>query len=162
MIVTPVLAALGDSARSAFLAAMLAVVAGVLIAWLATSATRRRRRHHRPAVPALPGVPAVRSRLPEPFGPMPPRPAEPSQLTPYVNGAETVKAPPVLDPDAIHLNSASYEELRQIEGIDPLRAAQILAYRRQHGQFATQDDLQRETGLELDGLEGTGGRRVLL
>src|SRR5690349_1431679 len=116
MIEPPALGALGDSARTAFLAAMLAVAVGVVIAWVATSTGRRRRRQ--PArVAVAPGGPTPQpSRLPEPLGPLPP-PARSggSQLTPYVNGASAAKTPiraVPADPDAIHLNTASYEELR--------------------------------------------------
>src|SRR5690242_17431747 len=124
MIALPAPGALGDSARTAFLAAMLAVAAGVAIAWIA-SARRRRRRHHAraPVVPPSP-APQPAAPLPEPLGPLAP-PARPghSRLTPYVNGASApakshARAGPV-DPDAVHLNSASYEELRTVEGIDP-------------------------------------------
>jgi hypothetical protein len=169
MIVPPAPAALGESARTALLAALLAVVVGVLIAWVVASTGHRRRRHHA-LHPQAPAVPAAMHpmRLPEPIGPLaPPREVAHSQLTPYVNGASAEKlgppVPPVpLDPNAIHLNRASYEELRKVDGIDPVQAARILAYRRTNGDFESLDELRRLTGLEFEQLESSDGRRVVL
>jgi hypothetical protein len=159
MFAPPAPGALGDSARTALLAAMLAVVVGVLIAWAYTSTGRRRQRqrgvYHAPTVPA-----------PRPLRPVrpPDEPPPASQLAPYVDArpAEKDDPPPFADPDAIHLNSASYEELRQVGGIDPVLAARILAYRRAHGEFQSLDELCTLTGLAPERLEASDGRRLVL
>ncbi len=156
MLVPPAPGALGESARAALLVALLAVVVGVLIAWVVTSTGRRRQRQALP--PDAPSVPA-----PPPLQAPPDDEPPSSVLGPYVNNVAAQKRPPpIVDADAIHLNTASYEELRQVDGIDPVLAARILAHRRANGEFETLDELRKVTGLAPERLEASDGRRVVL
>src|SRR4051794_17732931 len=155
-------AALGDSAKTAFVAAMLAVAVGVLIAWLTTGAERRRRRQRVRANPAPRVVAPQPLRPPEPPAPVPPVPEPVAAPEPEPEPEAEGPAPPADDPAVLHLNRASYEELRSIDGVDPLLAARIIAYRREHGSFASLDEIASLTGLPADALAAAGGRRVVL
>jgi competence ComEA-like helix-hairpin-helix protein len=139
MLAPPAPGSLQDSARTALLAAMLAVVVGVLIAWVHSARTARAQPREAP--------------------PPPEEPSPPSQLAPYLGTAAAGKS---AGPEAIHLNTASYEELRQVDGIGPVQAARILAYRRAHGSFTSLDELRNLTGLAPERLEAPDGRRLVL
>jgi competence ComEA-like helix-hairpin-helix protein len=144
MLAPPAPGSLQDSARTALLAAMLAVVVGVLLAWVHSARGARARPRQAPP-PEAP--------------PLPDEPSPPSQLAPYLG---TVPARKSAGPAAIHLNSASYEELRQVDGIGPVQAARILAYRHAHGSFTSLDELRDLTGLAPERLEAPDGRRLVL
>jgi competence ComEA-like helix-hairpin-helix protein len=138
MLAPPAPGSLQDSARTALLAAMLAVVVGVLLAWVHSARGARARPQQAPP---------------------PEEPSPPSQLAPYLG---TVSAAKSAGPEAIHLNTASYEELREIDGIGPVHAARILAYRRANGSFTSLDELRDLTGLAPERLEAPDGRRLVL
>jgi len=50
-------------------------------------------------------------------------------------------------PLSIDLNSATAQELEQLDGVGPAIAANIVAYREQHGPFASIDQLQDVSGI---------------
>ena len=57
--------------------------------------------------------------------------------------------------EAININTASAEVLAQtIEGVGPTKAAQIVAYRDQHGPFEAVEDLVMVRGIGQSILEG--------
>jgi competence ComEA-like helix-hairpin-helix protein len=139
MLAPPAPGSLQDSARTALLAAMLAVVVGVLIAWVHSARGTRARPQAAP--PPLE------------------EPSPPSQLAPYLGSVPAAKS---AGPEAIHLNTATYEELREVDGIGPVQAARILAYRRANGSFTSLDELRDLTGLAPERLEAPDGRRLVL
>jgi competence protein ComEA len=47
----------------------------------------------------------------------------------------------------VHLNAATVEELDTLPGIGPSKAALIVAYRKEHGAFATLEELQLVKGI---------------
>jgi len=55
-------------------------------------------------------------------------------------------------PLALDLNTATEQELEQLDGVGPAIAANIVAYREQHGGFASVD--------ELDGVSGIGAAKL--
>ncbi len=50
-------------------------------------------------------------------------------------------------PLSIDINSATEQELEQLDGVGPATAAKIVAYREQHGPFAALDQLQDVNGI---------------
>lgn len=48
----------------------------------------------------------------------------------------------------ININTASAEELCAVNGIGPSRAADIVAYREQHGSFRTIEDIMKVSGIK--------------
>jgi len=58
------------------------------------------------------------------------------------SGADASDAPLALD-----LNTASAQELEQLDGVGPATAAKIVAYREQHGGFASLDELDEVSGI---------------
>ncbi|MBS1870650.1 MAG: ComEA family DNA-binding protein [Actinobacteria bacterium] len=57
-------------------------------------------------------------------------------------GADAPDAPLALD-----VNTASAQELEQLDGVGPATAAKIVAYREQHGGFASLDELDEVSGI---------------
>jgi competence protein ComEA len=51
------------------------------------------------------------------------------------------------DADKININSASAQELTQINGVGPATAGNIISYREQHGRIKNTDDLQNVSGI---------------
>jgi len=51
------------------------------------------------------------------------------------------------DPAKININTASAEELTQLQGIGPKYAAKIVEYREQKGPFASAEDLMKIPGI---------------
>jgi len=66
----------------------------------------------------------------------------------------TVIAPVFRARQPIDVNVASANELEALPGIGPALAGRILAYRREHGSFATLDDLVEVDGIGLQTVEG--------
>ena len=50
-------------------------------------------------------------------------------------------------PGPVNLNRASSDELETLPGVGPTTAAAIIAYRTQHGPFASVDDLGEVSGI---------------
>lgn len=50
-------------------------------------------------------------------------------------------------PLSLDLNTASEQELEQLDGVGPATAAKIVAYREQHGGFASVDELDEVNGI---------------
>lgn len=50
-------------------------------------------------------------------------------------------------PLSIDLNSATEQELEQLDGVGPATAANIVAYRQEHGGFASIDELDEVSGI---------------
>jgi competence protein ComEA len=50
-------------------------------------------------------------------------------------------------PLALDINTASEQELEQLDGVGPATAAKIVAYREQHGGFASIDELDEVSGI---------------
>jgi competence protein ComEA len=50
-------------------------------------------------------------------------------------------------PLALDLNTATEQELEQLDGVGPATAANIVAYREQHGGFASIDELDEVSGI---------------
>jgi len=48
---------------------------------------------------------------------------------------------------AIDINTASMEQLQQIKGVGPKKAADIVKYREAHGPFASVEDLTKVPGV---------------
>jgi competence protein ComEA len=57
------------------------------------------------------------------------------------------------DSNKIHINTASEEEILQLPGIGPAKAAAIIAYREEHGPFQKVEDLSNVTGIGEKTLE---------
>jgi competence protein ComEA len=70
-----------------------------------------------------------------------------------VSEADTAAAPSGMAPGTaagtapISLNTATAEQLDQLEGIGPTTAQKILDWRKQHGGFRSVDDLQQISGI---------------
>jgi competence protein ComEA len=56
-------------------------------------------------------------------------------------------ADPATTPLALDINTASEQELEQLDGVGPATAAKIVAYRQQHGGFASIDELDEVSGI---------------
>lgn len=54
---------------------------------------------------------------------------------------------PVQAGDKININSATVEQLQSVKGIGAKTAAAIIAYRDEHGAFASVDDLEEVKGI---------------
>jgi competence protein ComEA len=68
-------------------------------------------------------------------------------LAPHVTfSAAGVPRTPPAGPVSLNLNQASQAELDALPGIGPAKAAAILRYREQHGQFGSIDELERVPG----------------
>lgn len=81
-----------------------------------------------------------------------PRVGEAAQVV--VSGGSTAGGTPT---GPVNLNSASADDLELLPGVGPATAAAILAYRDQHGPFASVDDLADVRGIgpaKLDALRG--------
>jgi competence protein ComEA len=50
-------------------------------------------------------------------------------------------------PLSLDLNTATEQELEQLDGVGPAIAANIVAYREQHGGFASIDELDEVSGI---------------
>lgn len=50
-------------------------------------------------------------------------------------------------PEKVNLNTASKEELKQLEGINDSTAEAIIGAREQSGEFGNMDDLRRVEGI---------------
>ena len=59
----------------------------------------------------------------------------------------TVVLPVYVDPWPVDVNTADVDDLVRLNGIGPVLAARIIAYREDHGPFATLDDLARVQGI---------------
>ena len=65
-------------------------------------------------------------------------------------GAADPAGAPADAPDAplqLDINTASAQELEQLDGVGPATAAKIVAYREQHGGFASLDELDEVSGI---------------
>lgn len=60
---------------------------------------------------------------------------------------------PSSDSKKVHINTASEEEILQLSGIGPSKAAAIIAYREEHGPFEKVEDLLNVTGIGEKTLE---------
>lgn len=47
----------------------------------------------------------------------------------------------------VNINTADEEELQKVSGIGPSKAAKIIAYRKEHGSFASVEDLTQVSGI---------------
>jgi competence protein ComEA len=65
------------------------------------------------------------------------------------------------DSNKIHINTASEEEILQLPGIGPTKAAAIIAYREKHGPFQKVEDLSNVTGIGEKTLEKIKERIVV-
>ncbi len=70
-------------------------------------------------------------------------PAAPLAQAPDVPNPES----PSLEPQTLDINTASQAELESLPGIGPAKAAAIIAYRDQHGPFASVADLEMVDGI---------------
>ncbi len=52
------------------------------------------------------------------------------------------------EPLLVNINTADSEELQRLPGIGPAKAAAILAYRAQHGDFERPEDLMKVPGIK--------------
>ena len=77
----------------------------------------------------------------------PPAPAAPAP------SASSTRRKPVLAPKSVNLNTASAEQLILLPGIGPSYAARIVAYRTEHGPFASIDELGEVKGIGKKRLE---------
>lgn len=68
--------------------------------------------------------------------------AAPLAVSAADNPPQKVAAASVID-----INSASAAELQTISGIGPVTADRIVAYRNEHGKFATVDELEKVKGI---------------
>ena len=53
----------------------------------------------------------------------------------------------------INVNKATAAQIASLKGIGPKKAARIVAYRTQHGQFATFDDLDKVKGISANSVK---------
>jgi len=60
--------------------------------------------------------------------------------------------PEVLPP--LDLNTATAEELEKLDGVGPVLAERIIAYREEHGPFAAPEELLEVKGIGEETLEG--------
>ncbi len=75
------------------------------------------------------------------IGPLVSFSGEVSAVTPSSSGATASGG------GSVNINTAPQSELESLRGIGPSKAAAIVAYRQEHGPFATCDDLQRVSGI---------------
>jgi competence protein ComEA len=62
------------------------------------------------------------------------------------HGASGGAAATGTQPQIVHLNSASQEQLETLDGIGPSLAQRIIDYREQHGGFRSLDELDQVSG----------------
>ncbi|MBA2873550.1 helix-hairpin-helix domain-containing protein [Thermaerobacillus caldiproteolyticus] len=70
-----------------------------------------------------------------------------------VSMAAAVNASASSETTKIDINTASLEEIQQLQGIGPTKAAAIIAYREEHGPFRKIEDLLKVTGIGEKSLE---------
>lgn len=75
------------------------------------------------------------------------RPPSPLRNDPIVVENVLVVCPTFRDARAIHLNTATPEELVRLPGIGEVLAGRIVAYREEHGPFASIDRLTDVSGI---------------
>jgi competence protein ComEA len=66
---------------------------------------------------------------------------------PPASGSGETESADAHAPLALDLNTATVEELEQLNGVGPALAANIVAYREQHGGFASTDELDEVSGI---------------
>ncbi len=69
-----------------------------------------------------------------------------AQAAPAAMAGE-VDAPAAGGPGLVNINTADEEELQKVSGIGPSKAAKIVAYRKEHGSFASVEDLTQVSGI---------------
>jgi len=74
-------------------------------------------------------------------------------MTPLVVTAAENQPQKVAAATAVNINSASAAELQNLPGIGPVTAERIVAYRTEHGRFASVDDLIQVKGVGQKTLE---------
>ncbi len=100
---------------------------------------------------AVPGIgPALLAGI-TPHVALPPAPAR-AQAAPSVGVTARVTAPGQ-SAGPINLNTASAVELQALPGIGPALAERIVAWRTEHGSFASVDDLRKVSGIGAVKLE---------
>ena len=83
--------------------------------------------------------------------------SEPRAAEPEPRPASEEPPPAVGSPDAVNLNTASFEELREAD-LSVTQATRILAYRERFGGYASVEDLERVPGFPAELVTGLGGR----
>lgn len=72
------------------------------------------------------------------------------QAHPVVSSRHYVRhsnhAEKLLHASPVHLNTASVQQLQSLKGIGAAKAEQLVAYRAQHGTFASLDDITKVKG----------------
>lgn len=81
------------------------------------------------------------------FYAVPDRPASPLRNDPIMLENVLVVCPTFRDARAIHLNTATPEELVRLQGIGEVLAGRIVAYREEHGPFASLERLTDVSGI---------------
>jgi len=110
-----------------------------------------------PPSAASPPAPAAPASAPVPeAAPEPPEPKRRELFGGSPSGAPSAPA----DPDAVNLNSATFEELREA-GLSVTQATRILAYRERFGGYSSVDDLEKVPGFPADLIESLKGRIVI-
>lgn len=69
-----------------------------------------------------------------------------AQAAPAATAGE-VDASAASESGLVNINTADEEELQKVSGIGPSKAAKIVAYRKEHGSFASIEDLTQVSGI---------------
>lgn len=96
---------------------------------------------------AVPGIgPALLAGI-TPHVSLPPAPAQTQVAPPAPAVSASVTAPAGQSAGPINLNTANAVELQMLPGIGPALAERIVAWRTEHGSFASVDELQKVSGI---------------
>lgn len=76
------------------------------------------------------------------------QPSTPSATQVATNDATQATAPAAAEQDKVNINTATAKDLMKVKGLNGAKAKAIVAYRKQHGDFKSLDELKDVKGFK--------------